>query len=178
MLQTNARSANDRVTKSIDQMFANSAYETTTDTERMFNKAFVNQFGNIALIIGLVVGAAFSTILMIVGNTMIMAVRERTREIGVLKALGFPQSRILRLILGESLFLALLGGFVGIGIAALIVMNLRENLMTFMPGMTFSPSILPVAMVMMLGLGILTGLPPAVSATRLKIAAALGRNKA
>ena len=58
----------------------------------------------------LVVGAAFVTILMIVGNTMVMTVRERTREIGVLKTLGFPGGRILRLVLGESVLLALLGG--------------------------------------------------------------------
>ena len=86
-LNTTSPRENERVAKTIDQMFANSPYETSTDTEKAFNKAFAAQLGNIALIVTLVVSAAFATILMIVGN-MVMAVRERTREIGVLKTLG------------------------------------------------------------------------------------------
>ena len=89
ILQTNAPENNDRVVKAIDSMFANSTAETSTDTEKAFGTAFVAQFGNIALIVFLVVGAAFVTILMIVGNTMALSIRERTREIGVLKTLGF-----------------------------------------------------------------------------------------
>ena len=75
-LNTSSPSVNERVAEAIDQMFANSAYETSTDTEKAFNKAFAAQLGNIALIVALVVGAAFATILMIVGNTMVMAVNE------------------------------------------------------------------------------------------------------
>ena len=70
VLQTTSPSENDKVAKAIDALFANSSYETATDTEKAFNKAFVAQIGNIALIVTLVVGAAFVTILMIVGNTM------------------------------------------------------------------------------------------------------------
>jgi putative ABC transport system permease protein len=176
LLQTTGASANERVAQAIDRMFANSAYETATDTEKAFNKAFVNQLGNIALIVGLVVGAAFATILMIVGNTMVMAVRERTREIGVLKTLGFSGARILRLVLGESVLLALAGGFIGTGVAALVILQLRESLMTFVPSMVLSPGIVLAAVAIMLGLGFLTGLLPAIGAMRLKIAAALGRS--
>ena len=89
ILQTTSPENNDRVAKAIDAMFANSTAETSTDTEKAFGKAFAAQFGNIALIVFLVVGAAFVTILMIVGNTMALSIRERTREIGVLKTLGF-----------------------------------------------------------------------------------------
>ena len=107
-------------------MFANSPTETATDTEKAFNKAFVAQLGNIALIVGLVVGAAFVTILMVVGNTMAMSVRERTREIGVLKTLGFPSGRILKLVLGESVLLALIGGAAGMVAATLATLALQR----------------------------------------------------
>lgn len=174
-IKTTSSSLNDRVAKAVDQMFANSSYETSTDTEKAFNKAFAAQFGNIALIVVLVVGAAFATILMIVGNTMVMAVRERTREIGVLKTLGFPGARILRLVLGESLLLALLGGLAGIAVATVATMALSPSLANFVPGMTMTPGIVLIALLLMVGLGVLTGLIPALNAMRLKITTALGR---
>ncbi len=175
VLQTASPDINDRVAKAIDRNFANSAYETATDTEKAFNKAFVAQLGNIALIVKLVVGAAFVTILMIVGNTMVMAVRERTREIGVLKTLGYSGTRVLRLILGETMLLALLGGIPGILLAAIAIMNMREKLINFLPGLTLEPSILAISLVLMIGLGLATGLAPAIHAFRLKIADAMGR---
>ncbi|HLN09909.1 MAG TPA: FtsX-like permease family protein, partial [Xanthobacteraceae bacterium] len=144
-LRTSSPAANDQVTKAIDQMFANSPYETATDTEKAFNKAFAAQLGNIALIVGLVVGAAFVTILMIVGNTMVMTVRERTREIGVLKTLGFSGGRILCMVLGESILLALIGGLPGLGIAFLVIANMRESLMTFVPMLALPPDIAAAA---------------------------------
>jgi putative ABC transport system permease protein len=175
MLQTASSAVNDQVSKAIDQSFANSSYETATDTEKAFNKAFVAQLGNIALIVKLVVGAAFVTILMIVGNTMVMAVRERTREIGVLKTLGFSGARVLRLVLGETLLLALIGGLPGVGLAALATLSLRQSLSNFIPGLTLDPSVLAIALVLMVGLGLATGLVPAINAFRLKIADAMGR---
>src|SRR5262249_10039561 len=167
---------NDRVEKTIDQMFANSSDETSTDTEKAFNKAFVAQLGNIALIVGLVVGAAFATILMIVGNTLIMALRERTREIAVLKTLGFPASRILRLVLGESLLLAFLGGLPGLGIAMLVAASMRESLGNFVPRLAITPEIAVAAIALMICFGLATGVIPALNAMRLKIATALGRS--
>jgi putative ABC transport system permease protein len=175
-LNTSSPSANERVTKAVDEMFANSFYETNTDTEKAFNKAFAAQLGNIALIVALVVGAAFATILMIVGNTMAMAVRERTREIGVLKTLGFSGGRILRLVLGESVLLALLGGIPGIALAALFAAALETSVGNFIPGFAVTPGIALTAVALMLALGVATGLIPAINAMRLKIATALGRS--
>ena len=175
-LQTTSMSLNDQISKTIDAMFTNSFYETSTDTEKAFNKAFVAQLGNIALIVSLVVGAAFVTILMIVGNTMALSIRERTRQIGVLKSLGFSGPRVLRLVLGEAVLLALLGGLPGIGIAALVAHLVRESPQQFVPRIAVTPDILFMAIVLMLALGLVTGLIPALNAMRLKIATALGRS--
>jgi len=174
-LQTVSPADNDRVAKAIDQMFANSSYETSTDTEKAFNKAFAAQFGNIALMVELVVGAAFVTILMIVGNTMVMAVRERTREIAVLKTLGFSGRRIFGLVLGESVLLALLGGLPGLGIAVLVTLSISQSLSNFFPGMAVTPGIALAALALMVALGLATGFVPALNAYRLRIATALGR---
>src|SRR5262249_23768304 len=151
-------------------------YETSTDTEKAFNKAFVAQLGNIALIVTLVVGAAFVTILMIVGNTMALSIRERTRQIGVLKTLGFSGPRVLRLGLGEAILLALRGGLPGLGIAALVAFLVRESPSNFIPRIAVTPDIVVLAIVLMLALGLITGLIPALNAMRLKIATALGRS--
>ena len=175
ILQTNTPENNDRVAKTIDAMFANSIAETSTDTEKAFGKAFAAQFGNIALIVFLVVGAAFVTILMIVGNTMALSIRERTREIGVLKTLGFSGPRILRMVLGESVLLALLGGLPGLAIAALITIALRASLANIAPAFAVSPVIALEGIALMIALGLFTGVIPALNAMRLKIATALGR---
>ncbi|MET4390659.1 putative ABC transport system permease protein [Bradyrhizobium sp. F1.4.3] len=175
-LRTTSVGANERVTNAIDGMFANSPYETTTDSEKAFNKAFAAQLGNIALIVELVVGAAFVTILMIVGNTMVMTVRERTREIGVLKTLGFSGGRILRMVLGESILLALLGGLPGLGVALLLIGSVRDSLMSFVPTLSLYPDIAAAAVGLMVVFGIITGLIPALNAMRLNIVTALGRS--
>ena len=175
ILQTTSPENNDRVAKAIDAMFANSTAETSTDTEKAFGKAFAAQFGNIALIVLLVVGAAFVTILMIVGNTMALSIRERTREIGVLKTLGFSGPRILAMVLGESVLLALLGGIPGLAIAALIAMALRASLSNIAPAFAVSPTIALQGVALMIALGLITGIIPALNAMRLKIATALGR---
>src|SRR5262249_14264059 len=108
-MKTASPDINDQVAARIDTMFANSSFETKTQDEAAFGRAFLAQMGDIGLIITLVVGAAFAAILMVVGNTMMMNVRERTREIGVLKTLGFSSARVTRMVLGESLLLSLIG---------------------------------------------------------------------
>jgi putative ABC transport system permease protein len=176
VLKTASPALNDQIARTIDQTFANSAYETSTDTEKALNKAFVAQFGNIKLIMLMVIGAAFVTILMIVGNTLMMSVRERTREIGVLKSLGFPPSRILRLILGEAILLAVIGGVQGLAWAALFIISVRDSVRGLLPQIPISPDVALVGLALMLGFGIVTGLIPALNAMRLRVGAALGRS--
>ncbi|MEA1675104.1 ABC transporter permease [Nitrospirillum sp. BR 11163] len=174
-LETDSAAVNDQVAATIDEMFANSTSETDTQSEKAFGKAFLAQLGNIALIITLVVGAAFATILMIVGNTMVMAVRERTKEIAVLKTLGFPSWRIWRQVLGESVLLSLLGGVPGLAVAGLLVMVLSKAASGAIPGLALTLPVAGLGVAFMLLLGVVTGFLPAWNALRLNIVTALGR---
>lgn len=173
---TTSASRNEAIEKTIDAMFANSPYETSTDTAAAFNKAFVAQLGNIALIITLVVSTAFAAILLIVGNTMAMAVRERTREIGVLKALGFTGPVISLQVIAESLLLALTGALLGLGGAAAILTLARGRIEAYVPGVKVTAPVFAAGIGFALLLGLVTGAIPAWSALRLRIVTALGRN--
>jgi len=165
----------ERLARAIDQGFANSSYETTTDTEKAFFAAFETQFGNVAVLVLLVVGAAFGTILLIVGNTMAMAVRERAKEIAVLKTLGFSKGRVLRLVLGETLLLAVLGGVPGLLIASLVIVSEQNSLVRFMPGMRLDITIFALGLALIAGFGLAAGIMPALGAYRLDPAKALSR---
>lgn len=170
---TASAALNDKVADAIDQRFANSTDETSTADEATFNKSFAAQLGNIALVVTLVVGAAFAAILLIVGTTMALAVRERTREIGVMKTLGFSSPRILRMVLGESLALAFLGAGLGTGAAALALSAIAGS--GSGPPIYFEPSVMIWGALIAAALGIVTGLLPATEAYRLRIIEALGR---
>ncbi|MDE1146228.1 MAG: ABC transporter permease [Azospirillaceae bacterium] len=175
ILQTDSATLNEKVSDTIDALFANSPSETNTGTEKAFGKAFLAQLGNIALIITLVVGAAFATILMIVGNTMVMAVRERTKEIAVLKTLGFPSWRIWRQVLGESVLLALLGGLPALLVASVLLRGLSKAVEGSFPPMMLTAPVAGLGVGFMLLLGLATGFVPALTALRLNIVTALGR---
>lgn len=163
-----------QIAAEIDDNFANSPYETKTEAEGAFAAGFAQQIGDIASIVMAVVGAVFFTILLVAGNTMAQSVRERTSELGVLKALGFTNLRVLSLVMMESCLIAILGGFSGLGIAWLIAL-----------GGSPAPEMLPIFFIpqesMILGavlavaLGIIAGAIPAFQAMNLKISEALRR---
>jgi putative ABC transport system permease protein len=166
---------NDAVSQRIDDMFANSPAETETTTEAAFSQAFVEQLGNIGLILSLVVSAAFATILMIVGTTMVMAINERTKEVGVMKTLGFSSSRIFTHVLSESVLLSLVGGLLGLGLAVLLLSGLAKIASGQLPGLGVSGETWLQAIGLMLAFGLITGFVPALNAMRLKIVDALGK---
>ncbi len=176
IVNTTYPSINERVGRDIDALFANSSAETETSTEAAFNQAFLEQFGNIALVLVLVIGAAFATILMIVGTTMVMAINERTKEIAVMKTLGFNEGRIFRMVLSESILLSLIGGLIGLGLATLMVTGAAAALAGFLPGLAMPMSVVLTALALMIGLGVITGIIPAINATRIRIVEALGKN--
>ncbi|WP_327211908.1 ABC transporter permease [Rhizobium beringeri] len=148
----------------IDALFANSAAQTRTQSEKQFLEAFLRQFADVGLIVSLVVGAALVTILMITVNTMLFAVRERSFEIGVMKVLGFSQGRIMTLVLGETLFIFAAGGAGGLFLAKLATLLIGAEF-----GLAFSLSVLLKSVAIIAGLGLLTGLLPALNAMRLPI---------
>ncbi|WP_444945903.1 ABC transporter permease [Microbulbifer sp. VTAC004] len=176
-LTTEDSSLNEKVAKTIDDTFANSQNETDTSTEKAFNKAFIEQIGNIGLIIFSVVFTAFFTILVVVGNTMALAIRERTGEIAVLKTLGFSSSRIFRMVLSESMLVALVGGLSGLAAAWLLVEGVKTFLARFLPNLILDGNIALQALVFMLLLGLITGLLPAFNALRLNIVTAFNRQQ-
>ncbi|TCL91335.1 putative ABC transport system permease protein [Rhizobium sp. PP-WC-2G-219] len=148
----------------IDARFANSANPTRTQSEKQFLEAFLRQYADVGLIVNLVVGAAFVTLLMIVVNTMIFAIRERTFEIGVLKTLGFSSVHILTLILVETSFVFLLGGGIGLLLAWLAAQLAGPEL-----GLVFSPAVLVKGAAIMVGLSLATGALPAIAALRIPV---------
>ena len=167
-----AGSAN-RVAGAIDALSANSDHETKTQTEEAFNQAFAKQFADIGLIVTAIMGAVFFTLLLLTGNTMAQAVRERTPELAILKTIGFSNRSVLWLVLAEAVLLVVLGGVIGLGIAALSMPGLSAA----SGGMIQLPSVLPqtwlTGMVLMLAIGVIVGVLPAMRAMRLNIVDAL-----
>jgi len=166
----------DVVAQRIDAMFANSPFETKTSSEEAFNKAFIAQIGDIGLIITAVVGAAFFTILLVAANTMALAIRERTREIAVMKTLGFPSPLMFRLVIMESLTMTLVGGALGLGLSWLAIAALTSALGGLLPNLSMPPEIVAGALGLMVALGLLAGILPAWQALRLNVVTALQRN--
>ena len=163
------------VAKAVDEEFQNSDNETKTAPEAAFAQAWAKQIGNIALMCAAILGAVFFTILLVTGNTMSQAVRERTGEIGVLKALGFTGGQVLFLVLAESCLVAVLGGAIGLGLAMLLVPAIGSALATMLPMFYFPAHDLILAIGICIALGVLTGIFPALVAMRLRVADALRR---
>ncbi|MEW6706661.1 MAG: FtsX-like permease family protein [Pseudomonadota bacterium] len=163
----------DRVAKAIDALSANSDHETRTMTEQAATANWMKQMADIGLIVGSIMGAVFFTLLLLAGNTMMQAVRERTSELAVLKTIGFSDRSVLAMVLAESLLLLLLGGVIGLGLAAALVpvVSGASGGMLNLPVVGIESWALGVAL--MLGIGLLVGALPAGSAMRLKIVDAL-----
>ena len=164
-----------QVANAIDLQFANSPNETKTSTEAAFAQSFTKQFGNIALIVTLILGAVFFTLLLVSGNTMSQSVRERISELAVLKTLGFDDRTVLGVVLSESILIMLLGGLLGLGVGWAVVQGLTKQLGAFLPGIFLSPGAIAGGIGMMIGAGILAGIFPALKAMRLSIIDALAR---
>ena len=167
---------NERIAQEIDKMFDNSSNETKTSTEAAFSKMFAEQVGDIGLIMNAILAAVFFTMLLVTGNTMSQAVRERTSELAVFKTIGYSDNKILGLVLSESLFMCFLGMVIGIAISFIIFLFLSEDLSAFVEGITFQTSVIWWAFASALIMALVAGLPPALGAMRLKVVDALRKN--
>ncbi len=162
------------IAAAIDAEFANSPYETKSEAEGAFAQGFIEQVGSIGTILLSILSAVFFTILLVAGNTMAQSVRERTQEIGVLKAIGFTNGRVLALVLAESWIIAVIGG--AAGLTAAWVMTLGGSpVPSVLPVFYLPPKALVVGAALTVALGLAAGIMPAVSAMRLQVAVALRR---
>jgi len=163
-----------RLVRAIDEQFTNSPAETKTDTEKAFAASFVKQMGNIQLLIMSVGSVVFFTLLLVTGNTMAIAVRERTRELAVLKAVGFADRFVLALVIAETMMVAAVGGVVGLGLAKLFTLR-GDPTGGLLPFFYLAPDAIVLGLGLALAVGLAAGILPALSASRLRVVDALRR---
>ncbi len=174
-IQADSPEAVPRISTAIDKMFENSPAETRTESEQAFALSFVSFIGNVKLFLLAICGAVTFTILLVSGNTMAMTVRERIREVGILKTLGFPNGAILGMILGEAAFISLLGGGLGLLLASGLCFLIRQGpgYIQAMKTLTIDPFVALFCLAFAMLIGLLSSTIPAAGASRTGILDAL-----
>jgi putative ABC transport system permease protein len=157
----------------IDALSANSDHETKTQSEDAFTASLASRFADIGLIVGSIMGAVFFTLVLLTGNTMAQAVRERIPELAVLKTIGFSGRGILMLVLAESVLLLAVGGAMGLAISSVVAGALRAKLGAQIPVLPVSVATWLRGVALMIAVGIMVGALPALRGMRLRIADAL-----
>jgi putative ABC transport system permease protein len=161
-----------RIASAIDAISANSDHETKTQSEDAFQTSFVSQFADIGLIVGSIMGAVFFTLVLLTGNTMAQAVRERIPELAILKTIGFSNRSVLALVLAESVLLLAIGGAAGLALADLAVSVIRARLGAI-PMLPVGLASWLQGLALMALIGLLVGALPARRGMRLRIVDAL-----
>jgi putative ABC transport system permease protein len=164
-----------QVAADIDALFANSFTETKTSSEKDFVASFAKQFADIGLITTYILAAVFFTMLLVAGNTMAQSVRERIPELAILKTLGFSDVTVLNMVLAESLLIAVIGGTLGLLLASMMADAMAAQVVNYLPGFALTGSVVALGVLLMVLLGLLTGILPALQGMRLSIVNALGR---
>ena len=160
-----------KVASVVDDMFRNSPEPTKTESEKAFQLSFINSIGNVkAFILSICFAVVFATLL-VSATTMAMSIRERTREVAVLKTLGFTRQSILRLYIGEAVLISLTGGAAGCLLALVLVSGMAHapGLGLFLSGMKVAPPTLVLAIIIAGMVGLLSALLPAYHAAKLDI---------
>ncbi|MGH9665671.1 MAG: ABC transporter permease, partial [Bryobacteraceae bacterium] len=160
-----------RIAKAVDAMFENAPEPTKTETEQAFQLSFISFLGNVKAFLFLIFGAVTFTTLLVSANTIAMSVRERIREVGILKTLGYTNGSILGIILGEAAVISLLGGAVGLLLAELLVAGIRNGpaYVQTLKTMTIGPGLGSLSLAIALLIGLISALLPAWNAARTSI---------
>lgn len=164
-----------RIEKAVDEEFRNSPTQTKTESESAFSLSFVSFLGNIKLFLLIVCAAVMFTILLVSANTIAMSVRERVREVGVLKVLGFTRGTILGIILTEAVFLSLIGGVLGVFLASLMTGVVRSGpaFLDQLAHLQLTPSVALLCIAIAAAIGFVSAFIPAFQASRIPILEAL-----
>jgi putative ABC transport system permease protein len=163
----------DQVAQRIDALSFDSDHETKTQSEQAFNVALISQFADIGLIVGAIMGAVFFTLILLTGNTMAQAVRERIPELAVLKTVGFSNRSVLSLVLAEAVALLLIGAAAGLLLAGVVVAGIRAKLGTSFPIDPVGRDIWLQGLLLAVAVGLIVGALPALRGMRLRIVDAL-----
>jgi putative ABC transport system permease protein len=160
-----------KIASAVDDMFRNSPEPTKTESEKAFELSFINSIGNVkAFILSICFAVVFATLL-VSATTMAMSIRERTREVAVLKTLGFTRQTILRLYIGEGVLVALTGGALGCVLAMLVVSGLSHapGVGLYFGGVVVTPATLLLAIFVAGMVGLLSAIIPAYHSAKLDI---------
>lgn len=165
------------ICRAIDDRFANSDNPTRTQTEAAFAQMFSEMLGNIQVYIRNIALVVVFSLTLVAANAMAMAMRERTTEIAVLKAIGFPRLRVLNMILGESCFISGVGGFVGLAVGCGFLQVLHSGIPQFFPFSILDMAGPWMLLTLLLGftIGVISGIVPAIRAAQLSVVNGLRR---
>ena len=161
MLQLSEDADPTAIMATVDELYYNGPQRVQTTTEAEFNRQFISMLGNVPLLLRSIGAAVLFAIFFAVLNTMLMAGRERTRDIGILKALGFSDARVAGLLVIESLFVCIIGGGIGIGLAIAAEDGTARMFAGMIPGFEILPWIMGLGIGLAAAVGLVCGLAPA-----------------
>jgi putative ABC transport system permease protein len=161
-----------RIARAVDTMFENSPYPTRSESEKEFGRSFLAFLGNIKLFLAAICAAVTFTILLVSANSVAMSVRERTREMAILRTLGYTPSEILQLVVGETIFLSVVGGVIGLGLGYLLSQGLLAagNFFSFQ-GLKWQAAL--IVLVAAAVVGLVSSLVPGIIAARKNVVESL-----
>ncbi len=175
VLRLSDTSRGPEISRAIDAQFANSSAETKTTTESAFLQGFANQMGNVGAIVSAVAAAVFFTMLLVTANAMAQSVRERVREIAVMRTIGFSNASVVALVLVEGLALTVIGGALGLWLGDAVARWIGVGLQQFLPLMFMPPNAFAIGAALAVGLGVLSCALPCAQVWRLEIVDQLRR---